>query len=220
MLNAFALISADCAVYKESVSGTVSVCLSVIDSPFFRCFLSFSKILKNLYCPFFTRAGLYTLWHVMMCFWDSAVWKCIKIWSAANWSSKIYLTVQKWQSNIYAHLWNFVVQSYILIHVLLFLTVSFQYKMSKISPLCSYCVSLGALGKVLPIDWMHAGLVLYGGRNCFQNRFGNRSLSHILHHIIPVWMLGRKTEVAWKDRGRYGIITCSCHAAFLYIHIS
>lgn len=80
--------------YKESVSGPVSVCLSVIDSPFFRCFLSFSKEKKNLLCPFFTRAGLYIFWHVMMCFWDSTVWKCIKIWSAACQMSVIQPTVQ------------------------------------------------------------------------------------------------------------------------------
>lgn len=47
MLNAFALISADCRVYKERLSGTVSVCLLVIDSPSFHCFVSFSKVEKT-----------------------------------------------------------------------------------------------------------------------------------------------------------------------------
>lgn len=34
MLNVFALMSTDCVVYKELVSGAVSICLSIIDSPF------------------------------------------------------------------------------------------------------------------------------------------------------------------------------------------
>lgn len=38
---------------QRMVSGTVSVCLTVIDSPFFRCFLSFSKI-KKTYTAYFS----------------------------------------------------------------------------------------------------------------------------------------------------------------------
>lgn len=33
---------------------------------------------KKLYCSFFTRAALYILWHVMMCFWERTVWKSIR----------------------------------------------------------------------------------------------------------------------------------------------
>lgn len=70
---------------KSWFSGTVSVCLLAIDSPFSAVsYLSARFKKNNLYGLFFTRAGLCILWHVMMCFWDSTVWKCIKIWSAAH----------------------------------------------------------------------------------------------------------------------------------------
>lgn len=65
MLNAFALISADSTVYKELVSGTVSVCLSVIDSPFFHCFLSFSEIKKKTILPIFHQS--WTV-YIMTCY--------------------------------------------------------------------------------------------------------------------------------------------------------
>lgn len=62
-------------------------------------------------------------------------------------------------------------------------------------------VGLGTLRKAFPADWMHAELVLRGGRNAFQICSGNGALGHILHHIILVWMRGRKKEVARRDRG-------------------
>lgn len=69
------------------------------------------------------------------------------------------------------------------------------------NPLYYHCVVLCALGEALPADWMHAELVLHGGRNRFQICSGNSALGHILHHIIPVWMRGGKKEVARRDRG-------------------
>ena len=69
------------------------------------------------------------------------------------------------------------------------------------NPVHSHCVVLGPLGKALPVEWMHAELVLHGGRNSFQICSGNGALGHILHHIIPVWMRGGKKEVARNDRG-------------------
>lgn len=42
-----------CGVYKKLVSGTVSVCLWVIDSPFVCCFLSFRKIQNTPILPIF-----------------------------------------------------------------------------------------------------------------------------------------------------------------------
>lgn len=68
------------------------------------------------------------------------------------------------------------------------------------NPLCFHGVGPGTLREALPADWMRAELVLYGG-SCFQIGSGNTSLSHILHHIIPVWMHGRKKEVARRGRG-------------------
>lgn len=96
-------------------------------------------------------------------------------------------------------------------------------KMSNMNPLCSHCVSVGTLGKVLPADWKHAELVLHGGRNYFQICSGNGALSHILHHIIPVWMRGRKKEVARKDRGnRLGFYTPAYKGNYLqlpFLHV-
>lgn len=78
MLNVFALISADSRLYKESLSGTVSVSLLVTDSPF----LILQQVKRKLHCPYFSTAGLDGHWHGMMCFWNIIVWKPIKIWPA------------------------------------------------------------------------------------------------------------------------------------------
>lgn len=50
----FALISADSRLYKESLSGTVSVSLLVTDSPF----LILQQVKRKLHCPYFSTAGL------------------------------------------------------------------------------------------------------------------------------------------------------------------
>lgn len=115
------------------------------------------------------------------------------------------------------------------LHTLCYSTVipSSLYKRSKMNPLCSHCVVLYATAKALPADWMHAELVLHGGRNRFQICSGNGALGHILHHIIPVWMHGGGERGGKEGQKKqinlsltvHRIITCSCHVA-VFIHIS
>lgn len=190
MLNVFALISADCRVYKELVSGTVSVCLWVIDSPF-PLFLILQQVLKTkkTILPIFHQSWAV---YIMTCYDVFLRQYCLEMY-------KDMISSSPDQHHI-AH-WTYFVP-FLFLCALSFSSVfpSGLYEMSKMNPQCYRSVGLGAWGKALPADWMHAELVLYGGRNCFQMCSGNSALGHILHHIILVWMRGKK-EVARRDGG-------------------